>query len=337
VRVLVTLLCLIVALVSTGNAQADSDRTCDGPVECCPTRVADRLPQHVEMKVGVVLLGLGGINERSGTFDADFYLYEQWPALAGFTPQTELVNEIERHNSQFDQTEYLGGSCLRTRRIRSTLRCDLNLRRFPFDSQAPSIVLSDDRFETSQLGYAASPYTLGIDDPVRHVASGWKLEGEPSFTRDSRPFRWEPGAPSYDYASVSFGVRRHVSYHLTRYFLPLFVIVFVAFTVFWIDPDDLNSEVGIGMTCLLAAIAFQFAEASTLPEVAYLTFADRVYTACYVAVALTMVQSLWSNALVRRNDRKAALRLDRRCRWVFPVGLLAAIVFAGIRAFAERT
>ena len=45
--------------------------------------------------------------------------------------------------------------------------------------------------------------------------------------------------------------------------LPLLVIVAVAFTVFWIDPEDLSSKASIGVTCLLAAIAFQLAEAGT--------------------------------------------------------------------------
>jgi hypothetical protein len=85
---------------------------------------------------------------------------------------------------------------------------------------------------------------------------------------------------------------------------------------------------GVGVTCLLAAIAFQFAEAGSLPEVAYLTFADRVYAACYVAIALALVESIYGNILTRRGDKAAAQRVDRACRIGFPVVLALAIAAA---------
>ena len=61
--------------------------------------------------------------------------------------------------------------------------------------------------------------------------------------------------------------------------------------LFWIDADDLSSQVTIGITCVLAAIAFQLAEAAALPAVDYLTLADRVYAICYVAIGLAVLET----------------------------------------------
>jgi hypothetical protein len=82
--------------------------------------------------------------------------------------------------------------------------------------------------------------------------------------------------------------------------LPLLVIVAVAFSVFWIHPEDLNTKASIGVTCLLAAIAFQLAEAGMLPEVAYLTLADRVYAICYTMLALSLMLAVNSSAEANR-------------------------------------
>src|SRR6185369_1840698 len=108
-----------------------------------------------------------------------------------------------------------------------------------------------------------------------------------------------------------------VTFHLTKFFVPLFVIVMLAFAAFWIDPEDLSSQLTIGITCLLAAIAFQFAEAGTLPEIAYLTFADRVYVVCYVAIGLAVLESIWTNVLARRGKKERAQKIDLACRWLF--------------------
>lgn len=287
------------------------------------------------MSIGVVVMGLSNLNEKAATWDADFYLYEEWAAHADFTPQTEIVNEVERHSTSFDTTLLHDGRCLRSRRLRSTLRTGYNLRAFPFDHQQLTLEFSDDEFPTPELKYSDDAYNLGLDDAVRTTLSNWKIETEPVFSRQSRAFRWEKNAPSYDNATVRFEVRRHVTFHLFKFFLPLLVIVALAFSVFWIDPEELSAAATIGVTCLLAAIAFQFAEANSLPEISYLTLADRVYIVCYVAIGMALLQTVLTNGLARRGQKERALRIDRRCRWMFPMAVLGALAGSVIRAFTE--
>jgi hypothetical protein len=329
---------LFAILGATSTARAESDDSkCDGPDACCPAEIVDHLEHRARVTVGVVFNGFSEITERSGTWDADYYLYEAWTPEPGFTPQTEVVNEVSRVGAQFDSTELRDGRCLRSRRIRSKLRSPFNLRTFPFDDQILTLDLSDDDFPSAQLEYAAVPLVAGVDDDVRESISGWKLVGDPSFSRETRTFKWESGAPAYDYAHFAVRVRRHVTFHLTRYLLPLLIIVAVAFGVFWVHPDDLSSSLSVGVTCMLAAIALQFAEGGTLPEVSYLTLADRVFAICYFAIAASVGESIYVNVLARRGDKDKALRVDRRARRWFPAALVVALLLSVVRAYTQTS
>jgi hypothetical protein len=309
------------------------DRTCDGPIECCPARVREHLEKKTTVEIGIVVMGLTNLSERAGSWDADFYLYERWPATAGFTPQTEVVNEATRHSTQFDAAELRDGFCQRSRRIHSTLRCAYNLRAFPFDRQVLPLEISDDQFDSREVVYSDLAHPLGLDDGVLQMVSGWQVENGPDFAHKARAFKWESGAPAYDYATFTLPVHRHSTFHVTKYFLPLFVIVAIAFSVFWVDADDLSSQATIGVTCVLAAIAFQLAEASNLPEVAYLTLADRVYVVCYLAIGLAVMETIYSNSLARRGKKDLAARIDRYCRAAFPIGLFVALAVSVARAW----
>ena len=146
------------------------------------------------------------------------------------------------------------------------------------------------------------------------------------YTRDARRFTGEEGSPLYDYATFTIPVTRRTAFHMLKYFLPLFLIVVVGFSVFWIEPDDLNTQVSIGVTCLLAAIAFQYAESSSLPEVSHLTLADRVYVACYLAIVATMLESVYTHSSAKKGNHRKAVHLERRARIVFPTALALAVV-----------
>jgi hypothetical protein len=320
--------------VSLTVAQVAYAKPCDGPSECCPPSPGNPLsPQQV--RLGVVVVGLYNVNEKLGTWDADFYLNEAWSATPGFAPTTEIVNELSRQSEQFDDTALHDGTCFRSRRIHSTLRSSFNLRMFPFDHQKLTIEFSDAELPVRFVRYSDRSSVSELDEGAKGELSSWKVEGDLTYARHMRVFAEDGSAAPYDYATFSLPVRRHVTFHLTKFFLPLLVIIAVAFTAFWIDPDDLNSKVAIGVTCLLAAIAFQLAEAGTLPEVAYLTFADRVYAICYTVLAAALMYCVYGNALVRKDRKVRARQLDRRARWAFPAGLLIMLLLAVIRSATQ--
>ncbi len=310
----------MIALLVAEPARAEL-AICDGGEPCCPKQLNLDLPQQTHVAVGIIFRGLYNVDDKMGTWEADYYLYERWTPTPGFFPQTEVVNELNRQSSQFDETLLRDGQCIRSRRIHSTLHARYDLARFPFDEQKLVLELADAEYDTSDLAYELQPLHLGLDDEARDQLIAWSVTGAPRFKVWEHAFSPRPGAPAYPHATITIGVRRQVAFYLTRFFLPLFLIVAVAMTVFWIHPEDLGSQVGIGVTCLLAVIAFQFAQASSLPAVAYLTFADRVYAICYFAIALAMIESIWGNTLARRNLHDRAERIDRISRWAFPVGI----------------
>jgi hypothetical protein len=324
----------LLLFVSPARALADQGlTTCDGPAECCPAKIDVSPGASHAVLVGAVIVGIYEVSEKSSSWTADFYLYESWEPAAGFVPQTEIVNEIERKSSQFDTTELRDGRCMRTRRLHSTLRTGFNLRTFPFDVQTLTLELSDAEFPSRQVHYDDRTIA-GVDDAVLHQLAAWKVAPTVQYVRTTKAFRWDPGAPDYDYATFSVTVWRHVSYHLGRYFLPLLLIVIVSFGVFWINPEDLSSEMSVAVTCLLAAVALQLAEGSALPDVNYLTIADRAFATSYVAIALSVLQALYTNHLTRAGKHDLAIAIDRRCRVAFPVGLVLALAAAVVQACA---
>jgi hypothetical protein len=321
------LACLLTLMAAPSLARADA-ATCDGPEECCPKQLIIDLAKKAQVAIGVAFDGLYNVDEKSGTWDADYFLYEAWTPTPGFFPQTEVVNEISRQSSQFDETLMRNGRCVRSRRIHSTLHSRYDLKRFPFDEQKLVLDIADAEYDASDLSYEAAALHLDLDDDARDELTAWSITAKPQFALSTHAFTPAPNAPSYPHAVITVAIRRQIGFYLTRFFLPLFLIVAVAMTVFWIHPEDLSSQIGIGVTCLLAVIAFQFAESTSLPAVAYLTFADRVYAICYFAIALAMMESIWGNTLVRRGLNERADQLDRICRWAFPVGIAAAVALS---------
>ena len=332
--VFLAVLACVLVLTATSIARADDKpATCSGPPECCPAALTDESKDKVaNVDIGVVLVGIYEINEKAQTWNIDFYLTENWAPLPGFAPATEIYNEVNRTAEQFDRTTINNGKCHRERRIRSTLHNPYNLRAFPFDKQRMSIVFSDAVFPSSRVHYGDKPGPSGIDDVVLNQLSAWKvLENNLVFERTQRTYKYEDGAPAYDYGTFSVDVARHVSFHLGKFFLPLLVIVFISFSVFWIDPEDLGSSMSVGVTCLLAAVALQFTEEGSLPDVNYLTIADRAFTICYVLIGLAVLQAVWTNRLARGGQKDKAVLLDRRCRVIFPVALAASLAIAAVQ------
>ena len=113
-------------------------------------------------------------------------------------------------------------------------------------------------------------------------------------------------------------IERRVGYYLWKALLPLFLIVALSWTVFWI-PEGIAGRIRLSATVILTIVAYQFAMASDLPKVAYVTFLSAITTVSFLIVALTVVVNLVVFQRQERGDETAVARSDRLNRWLVPV------------------
>jgi hypothetical protein len=334
-KLLVALACALAALFVSFAARAGD---CNGPEACCnadPAKVTAPLPEHV--RVGMRITHIRAVSERDGSWNGEVDLVYRWPA-GGLRPDVTVRNAAADLTTSVDETTQDGDTCYRETRMSADFANWYRLRRFPFDEQGLRLLLEERSLTDEQAVWepALWPNVIAID--AYRELTGWRVLGYPSFEVKRSTFSAVPGQKGPRLLIAQLDVRRISQFYLTRYFLPLFLIVALAYGMFWIKPEDLSSSASVGITCMLAIIAFQLTQADTLPHVAYLTIADRVYTVCYVATAFALGAVLWESHAAHSGKLEAASRFDRRMRVGFPVvfvALVAGMVWLGWASHAE--
>lgn len=198
----------------------------------------------------------------------------------------------------------------------------MDLHEFPFDSQD---------FELRMV--AVGPEDFGelnlIQDPEfrsfyrdNYSVADWKLNGGGV---DSKPLVRANGTKTESFAYV-FNAERLSQHYLIKVIAPLLMIVCLSWVVFWLDPNEGGSQLGVAVTAFLTVIAFHVALGAKLPEISYLTKLDIFVFGATLLVFLAMLEVVFTTGFARTGRVGVALRLDKICRFVFP-GALALIGF----------
>ena len=120
----------------------------------------------------------------------------------------------------------------------------------------------------------------------------------------------------------SIHVKRHYGFYVWKVFLPLLLMVFLSWAVFWVDPFDLSNQVQIAVTTILTVIAFAFAISATMPRVPYITFIDAFFLTCYVFVFIAVVELMTVHTTHRRQRARGQQAHPSRLAMVGPGRLL---------------
>lgn len=298
---------------------------CSGPEACCivdPAKATQPLPTHV--RVGMRIRRIGKIDEQDALYQADLTLLFHWPA-GGLRPDPRPRNAGSDFTTPIDETHEEGGVCYREERLDGSFLSWFRLRRFPFDSQNLRLNLEDRAHTDAQMVYEPDLWPNTISADAYREIGGWKIEDYPHLTFKHSTFAYPATAPHPMLVLIEIPVQRQWRFYVTRYFLPLFLIVALAYCLFFIRPEDLGSAASIGITCVLAIITFQITQADRLPRVPYMTIADIVYVVCYAATGVAVVSTVREAYLAGRGRTKDAEALDRRMRWLFPLGVFACL------------
>lgn len=297
------------------------------------------------ISVGILIFDIDEIDDVSQRFSVDMFTILAWhdPRLALpedervgrhrsvpmneiWTPQGLVVNDrgLSTQLPLVASIDDLGNVVYR-QRLSGQLAVALELSEFPFDKQRLPIDIVSYQYSPDEVRFLLNNDIRG--DAGSFSAAGWRMNiVEPEYSEFTVPAVGvvRPRLTYYIEA------QRNAQYYVMTMFLPMSLIVFMSWTVFWLQPDIVPARIGISTASIFSLLALGFSIRLSLPAVSYMTRADLFVIGCtlliFVALGVAVIGSRWASS-----DRKEkALRLNAVARWVYVglFGLVATIAIA---------
>ena len=257
-------------------------------------------------------------NERVG-LNRSLPLDEIW------APRGLIVND-RGLNRQLPRTANIDdlGNVVYRQRLSGELAVALELKEFPFDKQRLPIDFVSYQHSPDEIRFLVNTDIRG--DAGSFSAAGWQM-------RIVEPEHGEIRVPAVGLVrprlTYYIEAQRNAQYYLLTMFLPMSLIVFMSWTVFWLQPDIVPARIGISTASIFSLLALGFSIRLSLPAVSYMTRADLFVIGCtllvFVALGVAVIGSRWASS-----DRmEQALRLNAVARWVY-IGLFGLVVTIAI-------
>jgi hypothetical protein len=296
----------------------------------------------LDVTIGLHVVNLASINEVSEQFQLDAYMFERWiDKRLAYTPQGPQDNNLR--NYAFGQIwipklEMINAASPRSRqeisimvspdgtvryaeRLVVVLSSSFHLRRFPFDQQQLLVLIHPFLADGPRLRFkldSDSTWTASEFTSFSSLAQ-WHLTGLRSQLLDAATY----GGMTVPEARFQIDVTRRSSFYLWKVFIPLLLMVFLSWAVFWIEADDLSNQIQVAVTTILTVIAFAFAISATMPRLPYLTYIDAFFLECYIYVFLAVVELMTVHVTHRSEVRRdLGLRIRKYSRWVIPASFV---------------
>ena len=222
------------------------------------------------VKIGVYLIDFEKIDELTLTQTIVGYLTLAWqdpPLAKGLAPEldrssvtlddiwhpnVEIVNQhTPRSIANWSVAIDDDGTVVYEERFTAELSSDFDLRRFPFDNQQLRMAIESFRYDDSTVRFTSRAKTT-FRNPSAFLPD-WSIEdvGE-HFDTDVA----NPDGRAYSQYVFQIRVERKRGFYVWNVFLPLGFITLLAWTVFFIAPEDVGTRTTVSITALLTAIAF---------------------------------------------------------------------------------
>lgn len=262
---------------------------------------------------------LGRAVRASGVEICDVVLAEIW------NPQALVSNSRQLQHQLGDRVSLRGdGRVEYVQRFYGALAAPLDLAAFPLDTQILPITLISLDYGPEQARFVlrAASKSERFSEPGWQVALGGGYGGGFKTGLFDTP-EHEIVLSRFDF---ELEVARNVAYYVWKVLIPITVITFMSWVVFWMDPDQLGVRMGVGTASMLTIVAFLFSLGNILPRVSYLTRIDIFVYSSLLLVFLALVEALTSCTLAAHKKANLARRIDYWARIAFPAAFASVML-----------
>ncbi len=285
-----------------------------------------------EINIGIYLLDIDQIDDVTQRFSVDMLVNAAWldarlarpdaertggyrtiPLSGIWTPRILILNDrgMSPQLPRVAQVDDLGNVEYR-QRLFGELSVDLLFEEFPFDVQRLPIDIISYWYSSDEIHFSLNAEISGDDGSFSE--EGWDLRVlGPEFGEFTLSAEWI-ARPRLTYVIEA---ERNTRYYFWTMFLPMSLIVLMAWSAFWLQPDLVPSRIAISTASIFSLIALGFSIRLNLPAISYLTRADLFLIGCtlmiFLALGAAVIGSRWASA-----DRmEHALRLNTAARWIY--------------------
>ena len=228
---------------------------------------------------------------------------------AGYAISLEIIDEKS-------SSDYLPSGIFTTsEEAIAKFKNDFDFKKFPFDKQQLKISLMDMyglypdkslQFENTQLIFESLDYYTN-----NNLLKEWEITSFDIILKTANLIGYELPSSQLD---IIINIQRNFLYYIIKIILPIFLILFLAWSVFWIGPKELESRITTSIVCFLALVAYNFVIDNEIPKLGYLTFMDWVIMISYIFCALPTAISIF---LYQLNTKKYdVLELNNYIRFI---------------------
>lgn len=265
-----------------------------------------------DVKTGVLLVNVQKFDIPSGSYDLDFYIWFKWSGnktinyefMNGKASSTEIVKSVPGYLEV---------------RIRGTFLKSLDFRDFPFNSHELTVELEDKVEHIVSLRFTPDVNESGIDESIN--IAGWNVQ-DWSVTSVEHNY---PGDETYSRFVFSFTIGKSTLPSVLKSIVPIAIITCIALLAFLVSPVNYGQRISLGVTTLMAAVAFHLALTSQIPPVGYLTIADKVMITAYGLFLYSLIISVRVMKLTDQKKSEEASKLNKRAGFAVPVIALVLI------------
>jgi hypothetical protein len=312
-----------------------------------PAEVTVGLPpgaRPVPVEIGILTVDILSVSDADQTFQIDAFTKVMWQdsRLADFAechvspqaiwnPHLELINSSELKTRQPPMAR-IGeeGRVELVRRFTGEVTSPHTLGAFPFDSRNLRLGVSSRGYSPAEVELVIAPQFTGRVEELS--VADWAI-GDHRAWVDT----WDIAAIGETRSRINYELpaQRLRGYWVTKVMFPLALIIAMSWTVFWIDVAQLTTAIRMAATSMLTLIAFQFALASTLPRVSYLTVMDIFVFGAAVLIFLALVASVLTGVFLVAGKRELARRLNYHGRWVLPLAFSGLVGWICLQAMSN--
>ncbi|VDD94285.1 unnamed protein product [Enterobius vermicularis] len=289
-------------------------------------------PTHV--RVDMWVQEVTAVSEMTQDFEIDLYINEFWrdPALVFghmipkpcsenitfdstmlqklWIPNTCFINSktAKIHESPFRNLFLMlfeNGTLWTNYRMKSTGPCDMNLKRFPFDTQKCYLTFESFNYNTGEVRMS-----WNVLEPVKLL----KHIELPDFTLVNYSVRAVPqlyAAGYWDELTVSFVFQRRYGWYLMQGYVPTYVTILISWISFFLGSKAIPARTMLGVNSLLA-MTFQFGNIiRNLPRVSYIKAIDVWMLSGMLFIFMSLLE-LAVVGFISRNEDSTKGKASRR-------------------------